>query len=190
LYLSAQQQIAKCQFMMDKPAYATRRYDRLLARYPQFADEIENQRDLERAMYLQRKMGFDPAAATEDAVRPDSVFEGQLFEPTWSRGEPNRTGTHAADDQAVETRAPLGGTDNNAPVGRTGRSSAPPPGAQIPIASQAGPRKDKVWLGISLLIAGSAFALLAVFQYVRYLNWQRAGKEGVSSSVRMRKDKR
>ena len=152
LYLSAQQQIAKCELAMGRRAYADRRYERLASRYPQFRTAIEQTRTSQLRMAIERGAVFDLEAILDERIATDPLFDTRALQP-------------------APVVVPLSNTPQLSPDHGDNETTTAAP---VSLEPRPSPKTRLRWAGVGLASAGSGLSAFALF---RCLYRRNAGKE-------------
>lgn len=160
LYLSSQQQIAKCEFKMAKAAYARRRYERLMERYPQFKTELENFQKAESIADMERRMNLDLAAMRHEVIHPGSAFAEEVSAGTPVGQIPAKV-TLVAKNQG--TKSDLLKPQNHSKIKELELATV-----KIGGISHARPPPYYLWLALLVLVVGIFISLLGFSKYFVY----------------------
>jgi tetratricopeptide (TPR) repeat protein len=147
LHFAAQVALAKCELQMGRAAEAEARYGRIAARYPQYAPQVEHEREFETSADRQRRAALDPQGIIDRQISGGRHFAvlGDL--------------PPGASDPEATRRAPL----ETSPADRQGETHRPAPGRVLRHLA----RVRGVLLSIGLVCVGTGVVGLV---------WRRAGR--------------
>ena len=165
LYLSSQQQMAKCEFQMTKTAYSKRRYERLTERYPQFKTELENNQRTESIADIEHQMGFDVIAIRDEVIHPGPVFAEEVSTGVPVGQIPTKVKLVAKDQGTNSGLLKPQDHSKIKEVAKVKNSNILQ--AKLPICY--------LWLGLLSLVVGIFLSLFGILKYFVYR--LRAGKE-------------
>jgi tetratricopeptide (TPR) repeat protein len=118
-HFSAQVALAKCELQMGRAAEAEARYKQLAARYPQYAAQVEQEREFESRADRQRRLELDPQSAIDRRISGGRHLAVQAALP------PGPSAAEAAERAPLETSsADKQGQTHQAAPGRVLRSLA------------------------------------------------------------------
>jgi len=152
LYLSAQQQIAKCELALGRSAHADRRYERLAERYPRYKEEIQRTRTRETRIETKRRGGIDPEPLLNERIASDPMFSGETPGSASSALAANESPRAASAVRRDETAA-TEGSETHPDQNRNGYG---------------------FWVGLLLVSLGTGMSVLGI---LRYFQGRKAGKE-------------